>query len=736
MTMPETPSAPEHVSADQAVARIVAWWDSDRSAAGRIDLVAAPGSHLVDHVMREVHRQVPHSVLVDAMGRTTEDVFQQILETAGVPAGKNLPHQWLHAIRRISQDKLILLSHAPFAGLTRRSSHPELTDTTLAETLSIVDSVGVVLETAPRHRRGSISLRLIDDEDARQAWHSTDPPVPLQALALAEPRRVPFRAWRELITATASFLDTEVPGFTSDADDAQLTFLAECFPDHLDVEAGHVTFKTESASLAIRRDSDPQLLLAVNRHMSAWLLNDVAPQCRHAEGWVASGDLGRYAAQGLAMHAVQAGVFPDVLAGGTVLANIPARALIDAAHCAYEGAVPGNNAAADAVYLRMYGIAPDSQSEWAAWLHLMATARSDASVAAGIEQSGVRLPWTTAWCHWRPPGGLHQQYVRPGAVNDLFEVRWRENPAVASAGGDDFGTCIWDVRTGTLLAGPLAPDAPFPAEVLGSLTWATPEGRDTPGPMSLEDLEGERASGEGPHDDLLYVSLNTGSTVVVAGTGGLFAVTPGDPAGFPGLGTAGSPPRLGVNTAAGPSRPVDVPAASADDLLELCGTGSGVRSSAADLPNGFTDDTARRILREVGLPEVDEKGIRLEPRYERFLSEVTWPSDVPAPDSEGPFFLIGRWMGGEIVVAGASGFVLRMPSEAEEPGLVDNPVVATGLDRFLAMTASWISGRRIVESTENDDEAHLLRQHIESSLREIDWHGSLSEAWSYSLYND
>ncbi|WP_308296059.1 SUKH-4 family immunity protein [Streptomyces sp. ISL-96] len=153
------------------------------------------------------------------------------------------------------------------------------------------------------------------------------------------------------------------------------------------------------------------------------------------------------------------------------------------------------------------------------------------------------------------------------------------------------------------------------------------------------------------------------------------------------------------------------------------------------MPAGLTDKTARRVLTDTGLPVMDEKAIRLEPEYERFLWEVPWPKEVEQPAEDGPFFQIGLWMGAEIVIDGPSGHVLRMPRTAEESGL-DGLLVATSLDRFLAMVAQWLTGRRILGTLENQDEDHLLRQHIEDAIWDIDADGSRAEAWTYALHND
>ncbi|MEU6545396.1 SUKH-4 family immunity protein [Streptomyces sp. NPDC046859] len=105
----------------------------------------------------------------------------------------------------------------------------------------------------------------------------------------------------------------------------------------------------------------------------------------------------------------------------------------------------------------------------------------------------------------------------------------------------------------------------------------------------------------------------------------------------------------------------------------------------------------------------------------------------PGPPAEtGPFFQIGLWPGAELVIDGPTGHILRMPRSTNESGL-DDYLVATDLDRFLAMVTWWITGHRILNTIENQDEEHLFRQHLEDAVWIIDKAGSQAQIWTYPL---
>lgn len=199
-----------------------------------------------------------------------------------------------------------------------------------------------------------------------------------------------------------------------------------------------------------------------------------------------------------------------MLHDGGVLANIPQTTLMDAAGCAFAGSVPGDTAAGTAVHLWSYGVIPASQPKWAAWLHLMASARGDSTLAAAVADSGVRLPW-----QGRP------------AVAGLYSYASRMD--------------IWDATTGEHLAGPWYEE--IPEEHHGDLSWPPASeseedmsGEGLPVPETFEDLEDAKSDEESAHELLLDSPvLPLGTQVILAGSGGLFAIEPTAGESFSGL---------------------------------------------------------------------------------------------------------------------------------------------------------------------------------------------------------
>ena len=54
----------------------------------------------------------------------------------------------------------------------------------------------------------------------------------------------------------------------------------------------------------------------------------------------------------------------------------------------------------------------------------------------------------------------------------------------------------------------------------------------------------------------------------------------------------------------------------------------------------------------------------------------------------------------------------------------EGALLSQDLDRFLIMLTGWITGLRILVRLENSDAKHLLRQHIDDAIGEIDHEGA------------
>ncbi|UYB42322.1 SUKH-4 family immunity protein [Streptomyces sp. Je 1-4] len=726
----------ETISAQAAAGRLLRWWQdtSDPLAPGGWLSLVGEGAADGGQVLREVGAQVASSVLVDATERTAEELLGEVLAALGLESRRYGGLRWISEVRALPERRLVLLTHVHRMGRTRRSYEAErlLTGTLKAlcartglQVIAQVDAPGLL-------RSGDAGLRLepagADPAPTPPAW-----PDEVRALALAEPRTVPPRAWAALVAGLRADAGRPV---TEDA----LPTVPAAYERWLERREDGVGFVDEAVAESLRRETAPETVTRVNRHMTAWL-RTLAPELAHPDGWAASGALGTYAAAGLAMHAAQADheqkwttqTLDELVARGELVAHLPQTALLDAARCAHYGGIGSNSAAADAAYLWDYGVVPASQTAWAAWLHLMATARGDEDFVAGLLASGIRLPWKAVWTRWRPPGGFHTSFLAPGVVGETAEVRWHGRPAVAALGTPEVDVSIWDAQTGEPLAGPWPEDSVVPEDAQAALTWPDESGTGDP-ITTLAALEAAVPGTDTAHPSLLSAPvLTVGELAILGGPGGLFALAPAK--GWEE--TAGTPcraPLSGPYAAAGPTTPRHATPPGAADLRAVVG-GDAFRPVKEDqLPAGLAEDGAREVLTGIGVPAFDESGLRLAPDDDAFLTEFTWPDDAAEdPESEGPFFRLGRWMGGDVVLDGTGGAVFRVTDE-DDP--VDGALVASSLENFLAMAAQWLTGLRISATVDNSDEQYALRQHVSGELWMLDDAGSQSDAWMYIFEND
>ncbi|AWN27347.1 SUKH-4 family immunity protein [Streptomyces sp. NEAU-S7GS2] len=727
----------ETISAQAAAGRLLRWWQdtSDPLAPGGWLSLVGEGAADGGQVLREVGAQVASSVLVDATERTAEELLGEVLAALGLESRRYGGLRWISEVRALPERRLVLLTHVHRMGRTRRSYEAErlLTGTLKAlcartglQVIAQVDAPGLL-------RSGDAGLRLepagADPAPTPPAW-----PDEVRALALAEPRTVPPRAWAALVAGLRADDGRPV------TEDALQTVLAE-HDRWLERREDGVGFVDEAVAESLRRETAPETVTRVNRHMTAWL-RTLAPELAHPDGWAAGGALGTYAAAGLAMHAAQADheqkwttqTLDELVARGELVAHLPQTALLDAARCAHYGGIGSNSAAADAAYLWDYGVVPATQTAWAAWLHLMATARGDEDFVAGLLASGIRLPWKAVWTRWRPPGGFHASFLAPGVVGETAEVRWHGRPAVAALGTPEVDVSIWDARTGEPLAGPWPEDSVVPEDAHTALTW--PDGSGTGDTITtLDALEAAVPGTDAAHPSLLSAPvLTVGELAILGGPGGLFALAPAK--GWEE--TAGTPcraPLSGPYAAAGPTTPRHATPPGAADLRAVVGEDAFRPLKEDQLPAGLEEDGAREVLTGIGVPAFDESGLRLAPDDDAFLTEFIWPDDAAEdPESDGPFFLLGRWMGGDVVLDGTGGEVFRVPGDEDDP--VDGALVASSLENFLAMTAQWLTGLRISRTVDNSDEQYALRQHVSGELWMLDDAGSQSDAWMYIFEND
>ncbi|WP_407554709.1 SUKH-4 family immunity protein [Streptomyces sp. Pv4-95] len=730
--MPEptthTPGIPE----DGVAGRVGGWW-REGGLGGQVAYLVPPAGHDASAVIREIHEHVPGSVVVDATGLTAEQVMQQALTALGVDLSADKRDDWRFALGSWPEDRLLLVVNAHRAGPTRRSYEPERLVTQTLPWLAR-GKLAVVVHVAPELLPERVEPRAV----FRLSAAAETPPavtesVAVRALALAEPRLVPLPVWAQLV---AGLSDAEVS-------EEELADIAAEQSDVLRLGPLGASFVDEAVAEAVRREIDSAELARVNRHVVAWLLRS-APDFRHPEGWARRGAVGLYAATGLAMHAVQAGTYDEVLRDGRVIANLPQTALMDAAR-SITFLIPGNTAAADALHLWGWGVTPQRQTEWASWLHLMAFSRDDHAFASGVTSSGVALPWRVKWAHWRQPGGYHARFLRAGEFAASAEVRWRGRTAIAGLQrrrgdeGQQSYVSIRDAETGDRVAGPWENDE-IPEENRADLAWPDSPGDGSPSPELVQELF---ASSSPRRRDRAFVlpcePLAVNDVIVFGGDLGVIALQPAQGMDISSFGVRQQP--LSWHYAdAGLSSPLDAPAPSREDLVDLFGEDDIFPIEAEDLPDGLTHGVTRELLLEFGLPYMwNEGGMGIFPCGDwesDVLDELpSWPEGIEPVAETGPFFQIGKWMGAKLVIDGPTGHILRVPSGPDQEYLAGLPA-AHSLDNFLTMVALWVTGLRTRNILPPVAERGQLPYWVLGELADVEEQGGNQPAWSYVLHNE
>ncbi|TJZ54567.1 hypothetical protein FCH28_15850 [Streptomyces piniterrae] len=729
--MPEPTTATPGIPEGEVAARVGAWW-REGGRGGQVAFLALADGHDASAVVREAHEQVPGSIVVDATGLTAEQVMQQALTALGVDLSADKRDDWPFALGSWPEERLLLVVNAHRAGPTRRSYEAERLVTWTLRQLAR-GKLAVMVHVVPR----LLPTRADPKAVFRVSAPATEPSVApdsaaLRALAIAEPRFVPVPVWAQLVTALTG----------EAASEDELTEFAREEPGILRIGPLGVSFVDEGLAEKLRREAESAELHRVHGHLTTWLMRS-APDMRHPDGWARHGAIGLYAATGLAMHAVQAGTFDEVLRDGRVIANLPQTALMDAAR-SISFLIPGNTAASDAIHLWGWGVTPRHQTEWASWLHLMALSRDDLEVASAIASSGVALPWQAKWAHWRPPGGYHARFLQAGRFAALTEVRWQGRPAIAGLQQrtvleeQELYVSIWDAETGDRVADPWEHDE-IPQEHRADLTWPASPGSDAAAPVRVRDLFAASSPRRDQRAFLLpCVPLTVGEVVVFAGDLGLIAISPADGVDISGLGARLCP--LSEDYAdAGPCSPIDAPAPSHEDVIPLFGENLLCPIPDEDLPDRLTHAATRELLLDFGLPYVNEGAMGIFP-YGGWdmgtLDELpSWPEGIEPVPQSGPFFQFGKWMGGKLVVDGPTGHVLRVPTEPGQGHLAGLPI-AHSLEDFLTMVALFVTGWRTRDiAPPASSEREQVAYWVLGALADVDETGGEQPAWSYVLHN-
>ncbi len=704
-------------SAAQCVSRIRSWWQ-ERGPERSVEVCGAVGSGRTGVLLR-LRETLPDPVYVDATGLTAEEVLGKILDAFGVPDLWPLRVDWLWQLKRAGvSGRPLLVANSHRAGRTRRSMQPRRV---LKQVLApLVRNAGarVIVESGPEADRASrdwLTLRLPASASALPGLDSVRSRPALRALAFAELPWTPLPVWSASVHAVTG----------EGIDEGFLAALAKDLPDTIETVDGQVRFLDERLVDAIRAETEASERRQIHTRLTTRLMS-LAEQLPSPEGWAATGPVGHYLAHALPLHALQAKRLDDVSGDGRLVAHIAPTALLDAAN-QRAAAIPNETFVGDAAALWVAGVGSVSQPEWAAWLHLMATVRGDAQAVQALERSGIALPWRTRWAHWRPPYGWRTRYLRGGSVTEISEAEAGGRVAVAATGRWDRRVRLWDAESGDLVAGPWSEGIPEPGQ--SEPLW--PRGQDNGLAQGWTELNAFGSSLAGPQ---FTEVVRVGDGVVLAGIGGVVMVAPGEPGTFkqpePTYGSAllghfGLVDNNAQDFWEEPDRTI---------LEELFEPQAVQRLAATELPPGLLDEDARHILREVGLPAFTGAEMSLAAVAEEGLTELTAEEVWAEDDGSGPYYLLGTWLDGRIVLHGGSGTVHRLPAEGEEDD--SDPQVAASLGQFVTMLQNYMLGRGLLPMASSRTEREDVRDEIEDSLTAIDEDGGASRAWTYALYDN
>ncbi|NBE53692.1 SUKH-4 family immunity protein [Streptomyces boluensis] len=757
MNSSRTP-APSPVPPEQALVTLREWLSAERP---RVAELTGPAGSGRTRVLRQVHEAAPDSVFIDATGLTSEDVIHRVLAAAGLDNPPERRADWGYALEESPlRGKLIVLANAQRAGRTRRSAEPDRMVHRFSGELAVAGVKVLVERDLPdvrrRHDHLVVALPpLPADESLERELPDGAAVEALRALALAEPRRVPMDVWAELGRAWEVRSGRQVDVAAASRADGLLDVDDE----------GRALFRAEHVADALRRSVEPELVRAVHRDVVEWLRG------RAADGPVPTR---RYLSQGLAMHAVQAGEFDAVQRSGRLVAHIDQVALIDAARADRSYVVNGDSPTGDAVNLWASGVDSLPQDEWASWLHLMSTVRGDhetaAEIAAAVAASDRQLPWRVRWAHWRPPGAVGAEFVRPGPLAKpyLAPEEYRPGrPTVIAEGEWNDRYQAWDVRTGEQVAGPWPDAVPDPGQ--REDLWLPDGDRDvTPAWVDLtvfDALEpsfvaGQVAVGEVAVGDAAVGHVVVGDVVVVAGLGGIFAVDVHPAADGAGLTEVHGEPMFDDPVWS----PVPYDRAPQGDGLYAAGLFEPgvVRLLPKDrVPRGLTDTESLRVLTEAGLPAVEAVEMRLLALDEQGLAEAD-SDDLDSGEGDGDYgsstsayYRLGQWVTSDVVLNGSTGTVHLLGAndwvsddefddfffdEGEDSGAEDQDgdevqggaglLIAGSLTAFVKLLQQYLVTRCMLASAGYRREREEIRDSLSGTLSEIDAAGAASGAWT------
>jgi hypothetical protein len=630
-------------------------------------------------LLQEFAETTPGAVLVDTAGCTAGQVADRVLRAIGVPYDdkRSLFSLYLQA-RDQGLSRVVILTNTQWAGTTRHTDEP-----------GNVAIGGIVAEFGFNSKR--VGVRFIVEVDtevytlrprsrpivlapdhATTRWSPAPLPLreraALSALALSEQHHVRFDEWQALCSA-----------FGTDFDEAELrTIASESSLVTVDPSAERpVGFAHERDARTLRSDV-PAITYGTFQHAITGRLfacTDDDP-------------LDSYLAHALPAHAAAADRFEELIEDPRLLARCTHTTLLDALRLAVSDRTSAGRPAADLYYMASLELAPSSQAEWISLLHLVALSQGDTERAASLAEVAGPLPWRTVWTHWRAPGHVRPLLPQTDVVEELQAAA--DGTTVTSRTLDGVEQ-TWHAATGRLLAvtgqmngakGPFIEDAPPTSPA--TTRWEAERSRDLVRAADVDNPSSLRLI-QAP---TVKTVACAGDLIVLGGSRGLYAIKPNpdyvEDNPLPAL------PAVTWHREVTP-RPYDEAACRPTRglILDVFDAENAPLLTEDRLPAGLTHEPTRRFLTETGFPAIsDFLSLNTHNLAGMGFIEHTWEGtkDFKTPVGDGPFYELGTWIGGILLLDGPTGRVLRQSRknavDGDRPG---DPLAGTSLAQFTAM---------------------------------------------------
>ncbi|CAM5555705.1 ATP-binding protein OS=Streptomyces viridochromogenes OX=1938 GN=ACM01_30790 PE=4 SV=1 [Streptomyces viridochromogenes] len=572
----------------------------------------------------------------------------------------------------------MILTNAQWAGTTRHTDEPRN-----------VAIGGIVTQFGFKSKRVGVRFIIEVDTEMYTLWprsrpivlapdHATTrwspdsiPPrehTALSALALSERHYVRFDEWQALCSA-----------FGTDFDEAELRTIATESPLITVAPSAErpISFAHERDARTLRSGMPAEAYRAFQRAIADRLF-----ACTDDD------PLDSYLAHALPAHAAAADRFEELIEDPLLLAKCTHTALLSALRLAFPHRIPAGSTAADLYYLANLGLAPSSQAEWVSLLHLVALSQGDTERADALSEAAGPLPWCTVWTHWRAPGRVRPC---PPQIDGVTALRAAPDGSTVTSCTRDGHEQTWDAATGRLLsrtgdltgaedsvAEEATPTSPAPARWEAETSWNLVRVTAVGNPSTPRVIQAPKA------DEVACA----GNLIVIGGTRGIYAIEPNadyvEDSPLPAL------PALTWYTEVTP-RPYDEAACrpTRDLVLDVFDAGIAPLLTEDQLPAGLTHKPTRRFLTETGFPAVSNfLSLNTHNLAETGFIEHTWEGtkDFETPVGDGPFYELGTWIGGVLLLDGPTGRVLRQSRknavDGDRPG---DPLAGTSLAQFTAM---------------------------------------------------